>query len=52
MKPETQPESGHTFKTVKEAEANVKVRMEKAVNDLQHDMAAHPHRPRLGQHPR
>jgi ribosome recycling factor len=40
MKPEIQPESGHTFKTVKEAEANVKVRMEKAVNDLQHDMAS------------
>lgn len=40
MKPETQPESGHIFKTVKEAEANVKVRMEKAVNDLQHDMAS------------
>ena len=40
MKPETQPESGHTFKTVKDAEANVKVRMEKAVTDLQHDMAS------------
>jgi len=41
MKPETVPESGgHAFKTVKEAEANVKIRMEKAVNDLQHDMAS------------
>jgi ribosome recycling factor len=31
---------GHAFKTVKEIEANVKTRMEKAVNDLQHDMAS------------
>src|SRR4051794_36821566 len=41
MKTETQPESGgHAFKTVKEIEANVRTRMEKAVNDLQHDMAS------------
>jgi len=41
MKPETPAESsGHAFKTVKEAEANVKLRMEKAVSDLQHDMSS------------
>jgi len=40
MKTETQPESGgHTFKTVKEVEASVRTRMEKAVSDLQHDMS-------------
>ena len=40
MKTETQPESGgHAFKTVKEVESSVRTRMEKAVGDLQHDMA-------------
>src|SRR3981081_4194755 len=40
MKTDTQTESaGHAFKTVKEIEANVRTRMEKAINDLQHDMA-------------
>src|SRR5216683_2600743 len=41
MKTETQPEQGgHAFKHVKEIEANAKGRMEKAVGDLQHDMAS------------
>jgi ribosome recycling factor len=41
MKTETQPESGgHSFKTVKEVESNVRTRMEKAVSDLQHDMSS------------
>jgi ribosome recycling factor len=41
MKTEPQPESaGHAFKTVKEVEANVRTRMEKAVSDLQHDMSS------------
>src|SRR5437667_3803878 len=41
MKPESHPDSGaHTFKSVKEVEANVRTRMEKAVGDLQHDMAS------------
>ena len=41
MKTETQPESGgHAFKNVKEIEANVRSRMEKAVGDLLHDMAS------------
>jgi ribosome recycling factor len=41
MKTETHPESGgHAFKTVKEVEANVRTRMEKAVSDLQHDMSS------------
>jgi ribosome recycling factor len=41
MKTETQPESGgHAFKTVKEVEASVRTRMEKAVSDLQHDMSS------------
>jgi len=41
MKTDTQPESGgHAFKTVKEVEANVRSRMEKAVSDLQHDMSS------------
>jgi ribosome recycling factor len=39
MKTDTQTESGgHAFKTVKEIEASVRTRMEKAVADLQHDM--------------
>jgi len=41
MKTESRSDTGaHAFKTVKEIEANVKTRMEKAVNDLQHDMAS------------
>jgi ribosome recycling factor len=41
MKTETQPEQGgHAFKNVKEIEAHAKSRMEKAVGDLQHDMAS------------
>jgi len=41
MKTEPQSESGgHAFKTVKEVEANVRSRMEKAVSDLQHDMSS------------
>jgi ribosome recycling factor len=32
--------SAHTFQSVKEIEANAKARMEKALSDLQHDMAA------------
>src|SRR4051812_28517438 len=31
--------SGSTFNSVKEVEANVKTRMDKAIADLQHDMA-------------
>lgn len=41
MKTETHPEAGgHAFKTVKEVEANARTRMEKAIGDLQHDMAS------------
>jgi len=41
MKTESHSDAGaHAFKTVKEIEANVRTRMEKAVNDLQHDMAS------------
>lgn len=32
--------AAHAFQTVKEIEANAKTRMEKALSDLQHDMAA------------
>ena len=32
--------SGQTFASVKEVEASLKARMEKAISDLQHDMAA------------
>src|SRR5438128_4830836 len=32
--------SGHTFNSVKDVEANIKTRMEKAVTDLQHEMAS------------
>src|SRR3981081_4427384 len=40
MKTDTQTESaGHALKTVKEIDANVRTRMEKAIADLQHDMA-------------
>ena len=34
------PPSGPSFNSVKEVEANVKTRMEKAVSDLQHEMAS------------
>src|SRR5262245_11344465 len=37
MKPEATP--SHNFKTVKEIEAGAKTRMEKAIADLQHNMA-------------
>src|SRR5689334_9599717 len=41
MKTEPHPESAsQAFKTVKEIEANVRARMEKAVGDLLHDMAS------------
>ena len=40
MKPESHSDAGpHAFKTVKDVEANVRTRMEKAIGDLQHDMA-------------
>ena len=39
MKTEQPATSGHTFKNVKEVEASAKARMEKAVTDLQHEMA-------------
>src|ERR1044071_10469645 len=32
--------SGHTFQSVKEVEASLKTRMEKAVADLQHEMGS------------
>src|SRR5712692_7956513 len=32
--------SGHVFQSVKEVESNLKTRMEKAVSDLQHEMAS------------
>jgi ribosome recycling factor len=32
--------SGPTFNSIKEVDANLKTRMEKAISDLQHDMAA------------
>src|SRR5881409_1763568 len=40
MKTEHPATSGHTFNSVKDVEANIKTRMEKAVSDLQHDMAS------------
>jgi ribosome recycling factor len=41
MKTEQQvPASGQTFASIKEVEASLKARMEKAVSDLQHEMAA------------
>ena len=42
MKTEPQPAapSGHNFNTSKEVEVNLKTRMEKAVTDLQHEMAS------------
>src|SRR5579863_5360669 len=39
MKTEQPATSGNTFKNVKEVEANAKARMDKAVVDLQHEMA-------------
>ena len=40
MKNEPQAtQAAHTFKSVKEVEANAKTRMEKVLSDLQHDMA-------------
>ena len=39
MKAVQQAPSGSTFNSVKEVEANVKTRMDKAIADLQHDMA-------------
>jgi ribosome recycling factor len=40
MKTESHSEpAAHAFKSVKEVEANVRTRMEKALSDLQHDMA-------------
>jgi|SRR5579883_1520982 len=40
MKTEQQVPSGQTFASVKDVEANLKARMEKAVSDLQHEMAS------------
>jgi ribosome recycling factor len=40
MKTEQAAPSGPTFNSIKEVEANVKTRMEKAISDLQHEMAA------------
>jgi ribosome recycling factor len=37
--PQTTP-AAHVYQTVKEIEANAKMRMEKVLSDLQHDMAA------------
>lgn len=39
MKPEPAAPSGHTFTSVKEIEANARVRMDKAISDFQHGMA-------------
>ena len=39
MKPDNTAAAGPAFKSVKEAEASIKSRMEKAVSDLQHAMA-------------
>src|SRR6266511_4193816 len=40
MKTEHPATSGHTFNSVKDVEANIKTCMEKAVTDLQHEMAS------------
>jgi ribosome recycling factor len=41
MKPEqSAAASGHNFQSVKDVEANLKSRMDKAVSDLQHEMAS------------
>src|ERR1700693_500557 len=38
--PQAAAAGGHTFNSSKEVEANIKTRMEKAVSDLQHEMAS------------
>jgi ribosome recycling factor len=40
MKPEQAAPSGPTFNSIKEVDASLKARMEKALGDLQHEMAA------------
>ena len=40
MKPEQPARQNHTFQSVKEVETHAKTRMEKALSDLQHEMAA------------
>jgi ribosome recycling factor len=40
MKTEQPAATGATFQSVKEVEANIKARMDKAVSDLQHEMAS------------
>src|ERR1035438_2524733 len=40
MKTEQPEPSGSTFQTVKEVDVHVKTRMEKAISDLQHEMAS------------
>src|ERR1700674_2498425 len=40
MKPEPQAPTNHTFKNVKELEVHSKTRMDKALTDMQHDIAA------------
>src|SRR5579872_4904465 len=40
MKTEQAAPSGPTFNSIKDVEANVKTRMEKAISDLQHEMAS------------
>src|SRR5215468_5756519 len=40
MKTEQQAPSGQTFASIKEVETNLKTRMDKALADLQHEMAA------------
>jgi ribosome recycling factor len=40
MKTEQQAPSGNTFASVKDVEAHLKGRMEKAISDLQHEMAS------------
>lgn len=40
MKPEQHAASGPSFQSVKEVEASLKARMEKALGDLQHEMAS------------
>ena len=40
MKTEQQAPSGHTFASVKDVEASLRARMEKAVSDLQHEMGS------------
>src|SRR3974377_1718377 len=40
MKTEQQAPSGHAFASIKDVEAHLKTRMDKAVSDLQHEMAS------------